>query len=373
MNKRDASQFSSHPTSLGSYVCMSSFRTFEKVLSWIFDSKTLDYTLDETDTPTLFQCESNHLTEFAKSYRNHFAQKQLICRVTNKEQDVDATIELIASLQDHIKDPKHLMLASDEILAKVLSYRRLKNGQALKLPHLKEDNTIEYIDYKVDTSFHLFNRMEAFALLNVNKEKGCPIILFRGTDFTLVREEGRRSVLSDIDPKGPGHSQFKKIKKDLSLYLEKIHTTYAPIRLVGHSLGGTMLLYTLITNPTWLQKNPNMPSRAFNFPGISPAMLKTYNDLPLEEQPSFEGFVSAGDVVSKFGLLFGDVFALSLDLELSPIRAHEELFFLSHRVSMQKVDVSKENKSEVREKYSNLHEKTSSLLYELGLKSVFTR
>ena len=33
----------------------------------------------------------------------------------------------------------------------------------------------------------------------------------------------------------------------------------------------------------------------------------------------------------------------------------------------------KENQSKIRHHYSNLHKKTSSFLYELGLKSVFTR
>lgn len=373
MNKREASQFSSHPTSLGSYVCMSSFRLFEKALSWLFASDKLLYALDPEAASATWHNDAPSLLEFARSYRNHFAQKQIICRVTNKQEDVEASLALIESLPRYIKNPEHLMLASDEILAKVVSYRRLKTGQPLKLPYLTDQGTIEYASYKVDTSFHLFNRMEAFALLNVDKEKGCPVILFRGTDFSIVREEGRRSILSDIDPKGPGHSQFEKLKKGLNLYLEKVHATYGDIRLIGHSLGGSMLLYTLITHPQWLHKDPAFPSVAFNFPGVSKALLKKYEALAEGEKPAFKGFVCQGDVISKFGFLLDPVYALNIGLELSPIRAHEELFFLNHHVMMQKVNLALENSSHARGQYSNLHKQASSFLYELGLKSVFTR
>ena len=352
---------------------MGSFKVFERALSWLFKSKSLTYAIDTTQQSTILHNDALELLEFAKSYRNHFAQKNLICRVTNNPGDVETTTGLLKTLKDHIQQERHLLLASDEILAKVLSYRRLKNGQQLELPVMTPGKGIEYISYKIDTSFHLFNRMEAFALLNVDKSKGCPIILFRGTDFSLVREEGRRSILHDIDPKGPGHTQFEKIKEDLSRYLETINKTYGPIRLVGHSLGGVMLLYTLTHYPHLLQKSTHLPSVAFNFPGIGSKMFEKFCALDEHERPMFQGFVSEGDVISKFGKLVGDIYSLNLGLDLSPIRAHEELFFLAPRVEVQKVDVDQENGCDKRLYFSNLHEKTASFLYELGLKSVFTR
>lgn len=351
---------------------MGSFQLFEKALSWLFKSEEITYATEKAAPLSLMENSADELLEFASSYRGQFAQKNLICRVTNNPGDVQITVDLIKSLKHHIHDPNHLMLACDEILAKVLSYRRLKHGQKLALPILNGES-IEYINYQVDTSFQLFNRMEAFSLINEDPSKGCPIMLFRGTDFSLVREEGRRSILHDIDPKGPGHSQFQKVKEDLSKCLEKVSKVNGAFRLIGHSLGGVMLLYTLTHYPQWLQKNPAFPSVAFNFPGTSAKMLEEYYAIKPENRPAFKGFVSEGDVISKFGKLFGDVYTLSLGLGLSPIRAHEELFFLAPRVQMQKVAIHEENGCKKRDYFSNLHKQASFFFYELGLKSVFTR
>ena len=91
----------------------------------------------------------------------------------------------------------------------------------------------------------------------------------------------------------------------------------------------------------------------------------------IESQPRFRGYITRGDVISKLGMLFGDIYELSLNKPLSPVRAHEQIIFSEPLCFLNKVNIEEENCCSSRQFYSEIQKQTSSLIYKLGLKYFF--
>lgn len=342
-----------------------SFKYWEIFLSWLFKYPSRQFELRESTPARTFENPSRDLHLFAKSYREKNACKGLICRVTPHFQDIEKVNLVLKEVYEQVEEPLLAEWSGMEILAKVMAYRNLKEGHAITLPVLEENGKVALATYVVDRVFDLWNKIRGFGLTQEGKS-GAPILLFRGTDFSFLTEGGRASIMSDLDPKGPGWTLFEKGQKKIRSWLQK---EGRPARVIGHSLGGSIAAYTLIEEADMMSARSHETSYAFNFPGIPKPLLEKWNQL--ESKPSFMGFVARGDLISKLGHLFGEVLELSLDTPLSPVRAHEMLLFSQPKGLLSEVDIESENTSQSRTYYTKLQKQTSSVIYEFGLKFLF--
>lgn len=342
-----------------------SFKYWEIFLSWLFKYPSRCYELKEDKNVQVYENPSETFNRFGKSYREKYASKGIICRVTSSFKDIQQVGEVLRKIYEHIENPRLCEWAVCEVVAKVLAYRNLKQGHTIPLPIMGSDGCMTMTTHVVDRVFDLWNKIRAFGLVR-SEGIGPPILLFRGTDFSFMTEGGRASIISDLDPKGPGWTLFEKGQKPIQEWLKKENRA---ARVIGHSLGGVVAAYTLIHESDWMSQQPYESSYAFNFPGVPKKLVDQWN--ALEDKPAFRGFVCRGDLISKLGMLFGDVYEISLETPLSPVRAHEILLFAEARGYLHEIDLDEENYSKSRKFYSNLQKQTSSIIYEFGLKFLF--
>jgi len=341
-----------------------SFKYWEIFLTWLFKYDSRCFELK--DKTLVYENPSKQHARFGKSYRKKMASKGIICRVTPSFDDVEKTCKALKAIYETVESPLTCEWATFEVLAKVMAYRNLKTGHTLQIPIMDREGCMSMKPFVVDRVFELWNKIKAFGLTPLNAEEVSPILLFRGTDFSFMTEGGRASIISDLDPKGPGFTLYEKGQKQIREWLLK---GGKKARVIGHSLGGVVAAYTLIHDADLISQNSWESSYAFNFPGVSKELIEKWEDL--SQKPHFKGFVCRGDLVSKLGFLFGEIYEVSLDAPLSPIRAHEILLFAEGRGFLHEVDLIKENASSSRQFYSNLQQQTSSVLYEFGLKFLF--
>ncbi|MEM8727638.1 MAG: hypothetical protein AAGE99_02880 [Chlamydiota bacterium] len=342
-----------------------SFRYWEIFLSWLFKYPSRCYELRENTNVRAYENPSESFNRFGNSYREKYGSKGIICRVTPGLKEIQRVEEVLRKIYEHIDDPKLCEWAVCEVLAKVMAYRNLKRGYRIPLPIMGSDGWMTMTTHIVDHVFDLWNKIRAFGLVR-SDGTGPPILLFRGTDFSLMTEGGRASIISDLDPKGPGRTLFEKGQKTIQDWLKKENRA---ARVIGHSLGGVVAAYTLIHESDWMSREPHESSYAFNFPGIPEDLVDRWD--ALEDRPAFTGFVCRGDLISKLGLLFGTVYEISLETPLSPVRAHESLLFAEERSYLHEIDLDRENDSKSRRFYSKLQKQTSSIIYAFGLKYIF--
>lgn len=342
-----------------------SFKYWEIFLSWLFKYPSRCYELRGDQSHHVYENPAEGLHRFAKSYRERQASKGIICRVTPHFKDIEKAGSVLKQVYELVENPQLCEWATMEILSKVMAYRNLKQGHIIPLPIMGSDGCMGMSTYVVDRVFDLWNKIRAFGFVR-SDGIGAPILLFRGTDFSFLTEGGRASIISDLDPRGPGWTLFEKGQKGIQEWLRKENR---PARVVGHSLGGVVAAYTLIHEADWMSIEPHESSYAFNFPGVTPELAEQWNQL--EDKPAFTGFVCRGDLISKLGTLFGKVMELSLEKPLSPVRAHEMLLFSEPRGYLHEVDIEEENGSDSRAFYSKLQKQTSSVIYEFGLKFLF--
>ncbi len=346
------------------------FQYWEIFLSFLFKYPSRCYELKKKKKEQVLKHSCLDLHQFGNTYRAHSASKGIICQATSKKEDIQKTAQVLSLISEKIEDPLFADLITAEILAKVLAYRNLSRDDHIPIPTLEANGKIEKTFYTVDKVFNLWNKVRAFGLVSSQKGKA-PILLFRGTDFSLSSEEGRASIISDLDPKGPGRSLFETAEKNLCRWLKTISLEKGRVRAIGHSLGGVILSYTLLNTPHFMSNQPHEFSYAFNFPGVSKSLVQKWEVLPTCERPNYRGIICRGDVISKFGQLFGNVFEVSLNQPLSPMRAHEFPIFTQPLCYLFEIDLHEENQSDSRQFYSKLHKQTASLIYEFGLKFLF--
>jgi hypothetical protein len=109
---------------------------------------------------------------------------------------------------------------------------------------------------------------------------------------------------------------------------------------MGFSLGGVLAAYTFIYENQWLSDRGSI---SICGPGIRESVLKKWQLLSKERQKGFTTYVNMGDITSKVGKLFGNVFALSAQLKIKPLTAHVTLMSSEPKFSKARVDVQKEN------------------------------
>ncbi len=340
----------------------------EEILSRIFDYSSCCFSLKNPPEFYVFEHQSEKIYDFVKKHSYGSETHPLICKRTEKSEDIHCTENYLKRIHALIADIDlaHLLVA--EVLSKVLSYRNLKKDQQLNIPMREGEGKLQLVSYKVNVVLNLWQDIHCYGLIPFDQDHFPPVVLFPGTDFSIVSKRGRASMLSDLDPAGPGRSLYLHARDQIKAWLEQ-SCKHQLVCLFGHSLGAILASYVLILENKLISKK--YKSFIFNYPGIEMDMLQQWMEIDKRHKPNFLGFVSRGDIVSKYGYLFGPTYELALGTPLQPITAHTHLFFAHPVCHLSKIDINEENHSESRKQYSKLYKKTSSLFYNIGLKYFF--
>ncbi len=319
-----------------SRVRVRSLQNIDDFLNWTIPLHMRAYTLAEPLQTLEFKFDLSQSKEFIDWYGYFSFYDPLVGKVSKKKGGMQVAASLMAKISRDVIDTDGLIFATDEALAKVMAYRDLKMNDTIMLPNARKAGRL--VVYRVDHVFDLWHGMPAFGL--VGDGGAVPILLFRGTDFSLDSERGWASLMSDADLAGPGLTAFNKSREEIRSWLMKVAQVGPKAKVMGFSLGGALAAYTYLYEQDWI--NPE-GCVAFNSPGFSDQALEKWNGLSEEAKNAFRVYVNRGDVVSKIGKLFGDAYEISLESFLKPLQAHTLLLIAEQQFSLAKIDVDKEN------------------------------
>ena len=347
------------------------YQYWDKLLAFSFKYSSRCYTRKTPLEIEKFKNPCPNLKYFSDHFGRFSTSKSLIGVVSNDHNDIIITQHLLKLVYQTVKSAVVSELATAEILAKVLAYRNLSENDEIWIPTRVDEDRIDYVLFKIDTIFDLWKKHAAFGLIPQDRGDIPPLLLFRGTDFSILSPQGRASIISDLDPDGPGRRLFYNSRSDIKQWLQQVSHFGQKARVIGHSLGGVLASYTVLYEYECVSKNPLYPSYAFNSPGVSPDLVDEWNEIPVSERPAFSTFVTRGDIVSKFGKLFGDCYELFTNTPLSPMIAHEQLIFSQPLCYSSKIDNEKENLTKSRQYYSVIQKQSTCWAYRFGLKFLF--
>ncbi len=309
--------------------------------------------------------EKNLLEAFQIKYNYFSTSNPLVGHVSNQIEDIELTQKLLIDAYQVFQDPFTLEQVTGEILAKVLAYRALKKGMILYIPWVI-DNKTDLIPCEVDRVFDLWRSMRAFGIRPLD-HRHTNLLLFRGTDLSLLTKSSRISILSNFDPQGPGYSIYMYSKARIRDWMKKTTQKNHKLKTIGYSLGGALATYILTSEPEFFSENST--SLLFHQPGLTEPMFEKFIKIQKEYGFGVRSFVGEGDPVSKFGYLFCDTIGLRIPEKiLTPFEAHTQLFCSLKNIEARRIELEEENNCESRKFYSNLHSKTSRILYKLGVK-----
>lgn len=292
-------------------------RGWDKLLTWSFAAKIHPYPLASPLQSEDFRLKSPVLNAFAERFGYFSTLRPIVGVVTTDPEDLKIALCTLMQIEEEIPLGDQQRFTRDEFLAKVIAYRTLKEGDSLQ---------IGKISYLVDRVIDLWRGMPAFGLKPLNAPAEPPILLFRGTDLTLTKERGWASILSDLDTSGPGFRTFKKARPQIEEWLQNQVSEGRPARLIGFSLGGAFVLYSLVEMPDLISQE--FPSAVFNSPGISPAVYARWQKLEEDRRPPHFLYLNQGDLVSQIGTFFSPGFEVSQEQPMQVIEAHVTLMDL---------------------------------------------
>ncbi len=268
-----------------------------------------------------------------------FSKAPLVATVSDGVDDMRIGCGAMKQLYEK-GDPDLIHIASSELLSKVMAYRNLQKGQMLSIPAVV-NNTVKIIRYRVDHIFDLWLGMPAYGLIPV--KKGNPsILLFRGTNFSFNSVSSWASIISDLDYRGPGLNVYQHSQEQIHDWLQKVASQGNKARVIGFSLGGALAVYTYLNEYPLLAQEGSV---AFNPPGFSDSDVAQWEALPPAWKNGLTIYVTQGDVISKTGKLFGQVYALSTNRVMTPLRAHTLFMTGTENFQRTVVDVHQENTS----------------------------
>jgi hypothetical protein len=327
-------------TAWKSRVRVEALKSLDEFLNWHLGNETRSFILRLPAVSVSYVYPEGWMGNFQELHGFFSPYQPLVGRVSGHKEDLESTRCVMQAVVHKLSDKKLQTFAADEILAKVLAYRDLHLGEEILLPCCDSGAKMRLYPYKIDEVFNLWLGMPAYGLTPLNE--GVPLLLFRGTDFSLDAPRGWASLMSDVDLSGPGLHAFQKAQPKIHAWLKKNADLGKKARVMGYSLGGALAAYAYIFENQWIAEEG---SCGFNLPGVSDQVIEQWNALGSERQQGFVSFVNRGDVVSKVGKLFGVVYELSLNVPMKPMTAHTMLMCAQEAFNRSAIDVKIENES----------------------------
>jgi len=337
---------------------------WENVLSRILSYKSRKYAIDKSQESFIIYNESNAFETFQKKYGYLGEESILVGRTTESDEDITIATKFLRDIYEHVEDPQICDITIAEALAKIIAYRSLPKGYQIEIPTLC-GNKMRPRKYVVDETFNLWNDLKAYGLRCIDAPE-YPILLFRGTDFSLLDRGSRTSIACNFDPKGPGRSIYLYARPQLRRWLKSVCKKGLKARTFGFSLGGALASYALIDDSEFFSQDPERCSYLFSHPGLQSDLFNKYESL--QDKPYIQGFVNEGDFVSKYANLFGETYTLYTDHQYEPIKSHTSLYLVKSTCYIAPVQLTRENRSLSRKRYTQIHKTNSNFLYNMGLR-----
>ncbi len=301
-----------------------------------FASRT--FAINSEYLPSHFTVKSKVLTEFVVDHGYFSCVNPLVGVVTTESSDIHFVEEALRSLLFE-KDSLLREISVGEIVSKVLAYRNLEKGTHVFIP-TSIGNTALFVEYLVDEIIDLWNGMPAFGLIPIKKKEASPLLLFRGTDFSLLSKRSWSSILSDLDSCGVGFSVFKDSQEKIHDWLLKgTKVSGLKHRVMFFSFGVVLYMYTSLFEEDLVAEKGSM---AFNPPGVS---SEIYDLWQKKKSTNITLYLTEGDLVSKLGKMVPKAFELQDTEHLGPIEAHTKLITADHAFSLSSVSIEEENKN----------------------------
>lgn len=319
-------------------------QSLDKMLASLFNAETRTYAFRNEKEGEIFKNSDPYILHFDADYGYFSEDHPIVGRVTDSAADFTLAAELLLKIHNKILDGEQCEIMVAEVLTKLVAYRNLKPGMVIPIPRVDPKQGPVVIPYKVDEVIDIWRGMPAFGLLPQQKGNGPPILLFRGTDFSLVTEKGWASIISDLEIHDPGLSTFSHGQSKIHSWLTKVAKQGSRARVMGFSLGGILAAYTLLYEGDLVSSEYS--SISFNPPGVSREILQEWSQMP--SKIPFVLFVTQGDLIPKYGLLLGKAFLLLQEELASPLKAHTELITLAPIFQLQKIDLISENSQRKR-------------------------
>jgi hypothetical protein len=309
------------------------FDHLNKFLNWIMGFTRFEY--QGFEIIKMVKEPPNSLVKFEENHGFFSKIQPLIGQYTPLKEDIEPILKVLEQIDKEILDPSLRLFYFQEILAKVLAYRFLEEGDELRLPDFFNTNNSSI--YKVEKIFNLGMGMPAFALTSKNKDKSS-ILIYRGTTIDITQSSSFASIVADLDLYGPGYSSFFKIEDQLKAFLIKEELNQKKCVVLGYSLGGILSVYTGLFFSKYIDFEK---SAAFNPPGVQ----KKLYQLAQKEKflDSFKVYVNQDDPISKWGFLVGDVSILSLNASMGPLMAHTQLMGSQSDLTYRLCNLNEEN------------------------------
>lgn len=260
-----------------------------------------------------------NLQLFAKEY-GYFSPKPLLSIVSNSRKDailVQQALENAMEVQNNWVD-----FCVSELLTKALAYRDITLQQEIRLPVCNVQNQISLETFVLDRIFDLWYQMPAFGWIPQNPHISS-LLIFRGTDCSLVTKRSLASLISDLDFSGPGFRVFKKSKAQIQAWLEGVKQKSRAARVMGCSLGGALATHAFIEYYHLLSQESSI---VFHPPGVCQKVKKNWDLLEEKRQKQLITYIAQGDFISKVRSLVGSTHILSVGTRLKPLAAHTLLF-----------------------------------------------
>lgn len=321
-------------------VRIKTLKNLDQFLNWSFGERYKTYALTVPVDEKKIEVDVPEMQSFEENYGYFAWRHPVVAKVTTTKEDLEIINCLLRTLYNQGKNRDYLQIAIAEVVTKALAYHDLKIGQMVMIP-IEVKGRLSLERFVVERIFNLWKGMPAFGLVPENNSIDS-ILLYRGTDFSLDSQRGWASLMSDLDIAGPGFSAFQRSQKEISYWLRSIKSQGKPARVMGFSLGGALAIYTFIYENQWLSDRGSFSVCA---PGVKEKVISDGELILLERRTGLTSFVNMGDVVSKVGKLFGNVYVLSTNKTYKPLQAHTMLMSCEPFFSKAKVDVKEENKS----------------------------
>jgi hypothetical protein len=299
---------------------VNALKNLDQFLDWSVDDKLRTYPLVYPIQEKIIEMDIPEIKLFVEKYGYFSIAHPIVAKVTPNDKDLELVCCLLKTLYDKGAKGEYLEIAVAEVLSKVLAYRDLKVGQKIHIP-METEGVVSFELFAVDRIFNIWHGMPAFGLLPAKRGLSS-LLLFRGTEFSITTERGWASIMSDLDMAGPGFSAFKKAQDQLSDWLQKVKSVGKSARTMGFSLGGALAAYTFIYENAALSLHGSI---AICAPGVADKVIDSFNQLAAERRSGFTSYVNRGDIVSKVGQLFGNVYCLWSSTYFKPLSAHTML------------------------------------------------
>lgn len=291
------------------------YQQFNKFLDWLMSFQNLSYETEDLESEIVSAPEC--LVEFEVEHGFFSGLKPLVAQYTPVKQDRVLVEKVLEKIDQQLPLGPERLFYIQEILAKVLAYRHLEEGDTITLPDFSKPLAPSL--YRVSEVFNLGLGMPAFALTSKDQDKPS-ILLYRGTHLDLTHKAGIASVIADLDLYGPGYSAFFKIQTQLDAFFVSQKLKQRQVVVLGYSLGGILSLYTHVFFTPFIDHNY---SCAFNPPGVQKKLFNLWRQK--DSLAQFKVYVNQHDPVSKWGFLIGDVQIVSAQERMGPLMAHTKL------------------------------------------------